>query len=170
MMNTALVLEVWSKKNLARWTPAALEDVAIPPSAKDFLCNVGLPFREDWTLQFPAKPKTPERLSKHPHLRQLGTDDPVPICVDERGGGQVVAVEDDVGGKIRYVNSSVEAFGVFLALYQQYRIAVRGMDDDEAEALIAQTEKKMRRADPHAFSGKNNYWPVIIEQMHHGLL
>jgi hypothetical protein len=156
------IVKFWGRENLARWLPSLLIDVAIPEQSKRFLSDVGLPVGVDWTLEIAPMPL--ERLEGKPHFRKLCSDYIVPICLDELDAGSLVAVEQIVGGGERFVNTDVEAFGQFLVLYQRYRRA------DQPEELILATESAMKRTDPRAFSSVENYWPVIIEQMHHGLL
>ena len=89
--------------------------------------------------------------------------------VDQHGqDGQLVAVEE--GGTIRFVNSGVQALGKFLVIYQHYRLAVRDLDDEEAEGLIDDTEQAMRAVDAQAMVDAESYWSVIVEQMRGGFL
>ncbi len=164
------IIKFWGRDNLKRWPEASLRDVAIPASSKSFLAEVGLPFRVDWTLRFDPEANQLPRLPNKSHYRRIGFDDVVPICLDEQHGGRIVAVEREVGGTERYINSSVECFGECLVYYQQYRTSVRGVTEDEVAKLITTTEERMRKADPTAFGDSNNWWSVILEQMNQGLL
>lgn len=164
------IVKFWGRENLKRWSESSLRDVAIPQPSKRFLIEVGLPYKEDWTLQFDPEADHLPRLPNKANYRRIGFDDFVPICLDEKRGGCVVAVETEVGGSERFINSSVERFGEFLVLYQEYRKAARAVSEEEIVKFISGVEERMRKADPKAFDDPNNYWPVIVEQMNQGLL
>lgn len=163
-------VKFWGYDNLKRWPESSLRDVNIPHSSKQFLMSVGLPCKEDWTLRFDPEADQLPRLPNKTSCRRIGFDDVVPICLDEERKGCVVAIETDIGGTERFVNSSVERLGEFLVLYQEYRKAARTLSEAEILKLIPTIEARMRQIDPKAVDDPNNYWPVIIEQMNQGLL
>lgn len=134
------------------------------------MVEIGLPYKEDWTLRFDAQADDLPRLPCKSRYRRIGFDDAVPICVDEGRGGCVVAVETDIGGTERFINSSVERLGEFLILYEQYRRAARVLPEEEILKLIRTVESRMRDIDPNACEDLNNYWPIVVEQMNQGLL
>src|SRR5687767_13432201 len=115
------VVAFWGHDNLKRWPFGSLRDVAVPQSSKRFLAEVGLPYKEDWTLRFDPEADQLPPLPGRANYRLVGFDSTVPICLDEEGGGRVMAIETEIGGPERFINSSVERFGQFLTLYQQYR-------------------------------------------------
>jgi hypothetical protein len=164
------IVNFWGQENLKRWSENSLRDVAIPQPSKRFLIEVGLPYKEDWTLRFDSEADHLPRLPNRVNCRRIGFDDVVPVCLDEKRGGCVVAVETAVGGSERFINSSVECFGEFLVLYQEYRKAARAVSEEEIVKFISGVEERMRKADPKAFDDPNNYWPVVVEQMNQGLL
>jgi hypothetical protein len=97
----------------------------------------------------------------------------VPICVDEARAGVVVSIEDSCPNGERFINSSVEQFGQFLTLYQEYRRAVRQLTEDDLDEIICiidRVESRMQTIDSPAFDNPNNWWPTIISQMRSGLL
>jgi hypothetical protein len=165
-MTRAEITNFWGRDNLARWSEASLREVAIPDSSKSFLIEVGMPLRADWTLRFDVQANQVARGPNGTHC--VGFDDVVPICIDDRG--QVMAVEEKVGGGVSYINSSIERFGECLVLYQRYRISVLAASEHEAQNLVSTTENQLRNADPTAFADPNSWWPAIVEQMGHGLL
>jgi hypothetical protein len=169
-MLAAEIVSFWGKDNLKRWSESSLDDVAIPLSSKRFLIDVGLPCKEDWTLRFDIEGDQLPPLTNKKHYRRIGFDDLVPVCLDERRGGAVVAVETEFGGSERFVNSSVERFGEFLMLYQEYRKTARSASEEEIPSIINGIEGQMCRIDPEAFDDSNNYWPLVVEQMNQGLL
>ena len=164
------IANYWGRENLKRWSESSLDDVAIPQTSKRFLIEVGLPCKEDWTLRFDPEADELPRLSNNRNCRRIGFDDFIPICLDEKCAGSVVAVETVVGGSDRFINSDVERFGEFLVLYQEYRKAARTVSEEEILKIIPSIEDRMRNIDPKAFDDCNNYWPVIVEQMNQGLL
>lgn len=104
------------------------------------------------------------RLANHRHYRRIGFDDVVPICFDEARNGCAILVDEELGES--FINSNVELFGECLVYYQQYRLIER----DDLSHVIDATEQRMRKVDPFAFRNAGDWWPVIIEQMRHGLL
>ncbi|MGO8843380.1 MAG: SUKH-4 family immunity protein [Methyloceanibacter sp.] len=164
------IVNFWGWENLKRWSEDSLRDVVIPQPSKQFLIQVGLPCNEDWTLRFDPEPDHVPRLPNKANYRRIGFDDDVPICLDEKRDGCVVAVETEVGGSERFINSSVERFGHFLVLYEEYRKAARAVSEEVIVKIIPGIEERMRKADPKVFDNPNNYWPVIVEQMNQGLL
>jgi hypothetical protein len=164
------IVNFWGGENLKRWSEDSLRDVAIPQASKRFLNEVGLPCEEDWTLRFDPEGDRLPRLPDKANYRRIGFDDSVPICLDEKQDGCVVAVETEVGTSERFINSDVEHFGEFLVLYQEYRNAARAVSEEEIVKIIPGIGERMHKADPKAFDDSNNYWPVIMEQMNQGLL
>lgn len=162
-----LAMQVFGHDRLFRWNKDALADAKISPASKDFLSQVGLPSDEDWTFSFGSKDGLLHGHAQRPSLKIVGYDDPVAICIDEYANSRIVAVEPK---RTRFINSTISQFGACLALYQTYRQNVRGMDDDEALALIDQIETEMRTVDSAAFENEEFWWPVIVEQMKAGML
>ena len=162
------VIRFWGVENLKRWSFDDLCDAAIPNRSKQFLTQVGLPLENGWTLRFNGESSVLPRLPGRPEYRRIGFDYDVPICLDEKKHGCVLSVEPpDV---TRYINASVEQFGICLTLYQQYRTRVQGMDEDDAQNLIRRIEDEMRRVDPTAFADPECWWLTIFEQMRLGCL
>jgi SUKH-4 immunity protein len=164
------IVSFWGKDKLKRFPEESLRDVLIPASSKSFLKDVGLPVGVDWTMRFGVDGDRLPRLSDRSQYRRIGFDDVIPICLDEQHGGQVVSVEQDVGGADRRINANVQRFGECLVYYQRYRTSVQTADKDDIQKIIDATERSLRIADPTAFDDPNNWWPMIIEQMNQGLL
>jgi hypothetical protein len=163
------IIQFWGENNLFRWTEDDVKDSAIPDSAKRFLVTVGLRCSETWSMRFDL---TTSRLPRVPHimrLRQIGWDcDLVPICIDETNGF-VVSSESDDGEDLRFINPTVELFGENLIYYHEYReeVLINETDDNN---IIYLFEEKLKKSDSLSFSNDNNWWPVVIEQIRHGLL
>src|SRR5712675_2737444 len=111
-MTRAEITNFWGRDNLARWSEASLREVAIPDSSKSFLIEVGMPLRADWTLRFDVQADQVAHTPNAAHC--IGFADVVPICIDDRGC--VIAAEENIGGGMRYINSSIERFGECLVL------------------------------------------------------
>jgi hypothetical protein len=170
-MEQNTIINFWGKASLRRWPEASLRDAQISSSTKSFLAEVGLPDEVGLTMQFGPEDGMLPRLTTRSHCLRIGFDDIVPICVDEEGAGRVVAVEEeDKDDGPRFINSSVERFGECLVHYEQYRRSVRDVSEAEALRLVGIAEEQMRKADPGAFGDPENWWPIIVEQMNHGLL
>lgn len=164
------IVKFWGQDKLKRWSELSVRDVSIPPSSKQFLTQIGLPNKESWTLRFDPGADQLPRLSNRSSCRRIGFDDFVPICLDEMQGGIVIIDETEVGGSERFINSSVERFGEFLVLYEEYRRVARTASEEEILRTIPDIEERMRMIDPKAFENPNYYWPLIVEQMNQGLL
>jgi SUKH-4 immunity protein len=167
------ITRFWGIDNLQRWDEQTVQQTNLPESSKWFLANVGLPSKEKWTFRFDASVKDLPRLEGRPECRIIGYDYDVPICADEARAGVVVSIEDSCPNSERFVNSSVEQFGHFLTLYQEYRRIARHFtedDLDEITGLIDNVESRMRAGDSSAFETPNNWWPTILSQMRSGLL
>ena len=119
------IVNFWGKDNLKRWSERSLDDAALPRTSKWFLIEVGLPCQEDWTLRFDSEADQLPSLPNKRHYRRIGFDDHVPVCLNEKQAGAVIAVETESGGAERFMNSSVERLGEFLVLYQEYRRIAR---------------------------------------------
>ena len=161
------LIEVFGASNLHRWSSDSLSAVEIPESSKNFLHHIGLPKQGDWTLRF-GTPQDLPLLRSHPGMRVIGYDDLVPICLDENCNGRVIAADSDLD--VRFVNSSVERFGMCLAVYQAYRVAVRHLDEEEAENVVEETVREIEDIDAAATSNEEHWWSIIIEQMRQGML
>ena len=168
-MSREEIVQFWGNENLRQWTVESVGDLRIPASSKTFLVEVGLPIEDSWTLQFGPTDRVP-KLGDDGRYRQIGVDDVVPICLDEEGGGQVIANETTLGGPERYVNASVEQFGEFLVHYERYRRAARTVAEEDIQEVIESTKASMLSIDDTAFASPENWWPVIIEQMIAGML
>jgi len=169
-MRPNYIINFWGPKNLKCWPASSLHDVDIPQPSKQFLIEVGLPNKEDWTLRFDHESDDLPRLPNKGNFRCIGFDDFVPLCFDENRLGCVIADETEIGGSERFVNSNVEYFAEFLVLYQEYRITAQVLSEEEIGGTIDKTEAMMCQADPKAFDNPNNYWSVIVEQMRQGML
>lgn len=157
--------DAWGGR-LGPWPRDVLAKTGLAPDDAEYLAQVGLPVGVAWNLTIP----TPDAGAEPPRAKGLivvAFDGPVPLCVDPRMGGSVVAIED--AGR-RTVNSNVRLFGRFLVVYHAYRLGVRDLEEADAERLIDEVAEAMVSLDPAAMADGESYWPVVVEQMRDGLL
>ncbi|MBO0723910.1 MAG: SUKH-4 family immunity protein [Blastocatellia bacterium] len=165
-MEDRKIIEFWGDGNLLRWKEENVKHSAIPQTAKAFLITVGLPRSETWSIKF-DNGGTLLYLSERRFYKIGSDDDLVPICIDEISG-YIVSIED---GDLRFINSTIELFCESLVYYHEYRESTKNIpEDDNIYEIIKLTEEKLKATDPSGFSNNNSWWPVIIEQMHHGFL
>lgn len=172
---------VFGRENLWRLSPQPAAGLQIPQRSREFLAGVGLPTTGVLLLSFDLAGDALPTLAEYGQQRgrwvdggqtkrRLGSDYRLEICLDESRGGCVVAV--DLEGKIpeQFVNSSVEAFAEFLALYEGDYGGLQHASDRKCEATAGEIEQKMRAIDPAALSDPHNWWAGVLEQMKDGLL
>jgi hypothetical protein len=155
---------------LVPWPGDVVDKMGIPAEDAAYLREVGLPVGVDWSLVVnpPAPGARPSVCNDNPIL---ALDGPVPICVEHNGrviANEALAAIEGPGKRL--VNSNVRTFGQFLMLYEEYRVRVRNLDEEQAYRLIDEIELGMRDSDPAAMGQPNAYWPAIVEQMRAGLL
>jgi hypothetical protein len=168
-MSNEEMIQFWGEDSLVKWPRDLLARIDLPNDAKRFLAEVGLPCVSDWTMRFDLTLDQMQQATIEPRCFIIGYDYKCPILLDKQKRGSVISVEH--GRNERFVNTDICRFGECLVLYQQYRLAVRAMDDEEKiQNLISNTENAMRAIDPTAFADANDWWAVIIEQMRSGLL
>ncbi len=156
--------EYWGER-LKAWPASRVSKCRIPVEAAEYLSRVGLPGGATWNFQ-PSDEARPAHAARGMVI--IMYDGVAPICIDEVGGGRIVALEEH-GTSVRFVNSSVRMFGRFLSTYQQYRCAVDVVSDEEGLMLVDEVETQFARIDQRAMEVPDNYWPVIVEQMRYVL-
>jgi hypothetical protein len=159
------VISFWGD-NRVLWDAADLEGFPLSAEVRQFLADVGLPAGVDWTLRFVAKDVKAVQTVEGCFV--IGDDSDNPICIVEKTE-HVLCMEEARG---RFMNASLAQLARCLVAFQEYRLAVRDMDDraEEIERIIDSTESRMMSVDPEAMDDTENYWPVIVEQMRDGFL
>jgi len=95
---------------------------------------------------------------------RLGWDHGFELCADHEG--VVRAVLLDWAEEFRFVNSTPEAFAESLVLLDRALAEILGTDvPDEAAAEFAQLEQRLRTLDPPAFEGRENWWPLVLDDI-----
>jgi hypothetical protein len=167
--SAADIIAFWGEENLKRWKEEEIGCLGLPANVTEYLRDVGLPCREDWTLEFDSRTDALPFLPDDERYRVVGYDYVVPLCLDLRENCRIMSVDDDPD-KVLFVNSGIEEFGEFLMLYGRYRRQDDPFGEEEALAFIEATEQEMRRSDPAALADAGCWWPLILEQMRDGFL
>jgi hypothetical protein len=168
LVSRADMLTLWAAHDLVAFSGARLRELGVPECAARILVEVGLPavaepffFSEGFLRLQPAGCRV--------QGWRFGGDGGDDLCI-EAGTGHVVADGTAVGAATRFVNSSLEQFaGSLYAAVGSYR-RFAGLDDDACEVLLDGMEAQLHDLDAAALAGQENWWAVLIEQMHDGLL
>lgn len=145
------IADFWGATNLNRWANADWEKLSLSESSKSYLIEVGLPIGESWTLKFDYVVGQLPEISYNPNYFCIGIDDFVPICIDCNLDDRIIAIENAVTKKERFINSSIDCFGEFLVYYAQYRRTIVSIGEHEIEEFINLIKTKMETSDPFAF-------------------
>lgn len=95
---------------------------------------------------------------------RLGSDRGFEICADHEG--VVRAVLLDWNEESRFVNAAPEAFAESLAVLDRALGMILGTDSPrEAAAAYAELERRLRAVDPQAFQGRENWWPLVLDDL-----
>ncbi|MGW6909024.1 nucleic acid/nucleotide deaminase domain-containing protein [Streptomyces sp. NPDC054940] len=95
---------------------------------------------------------------------RLGFDRGFEICVDPEG--VVRAVLLDWNEELRFVNADPEAFVESLGALDQALAVILGTDQPrEAAAAYVELEQRLRDIDPQAFAGRENWWPLVLDDI-----
>ncbi|MFG2548360.1 nucleic acid/nucleotide deaminase domain-containing protein [Streptomyces sp. NPDC048581] len=95
---------------------------------------------------------------------RLGFDRGFEICADPEG--VVHAVLLDWNEELRFVNAAPEAFTESLAALDRALAVIVGTDQPrEAAAAYAELEERLRDIDPQAFAGRENWWPLVLDDI-----
>ncbi|MFF5254396.1 nucleic acid/nucleotide deaminase domain-containing protein [Streptomyces leeuwenhoekii] len=95
---------------------------------------------------------------------RLGSDRGFEICADDQG--VVRAVLLDWTEDLRFVNSAPEAFAQSLAALDRALGVILGTDSpQDASAAYAELERSLRAIDPQAFEGRENWWPLVLDDI-----
>ncbi|GGZ39325.1 nucleic acid/nucleotide deaminase domain-containing protein [Streptomyces poonensis] len=95
---------------------------------------------------------------------RLGSDRGFEICADHQG--VVRAVLLDWNEALRFVNATPEAFAQSLTALDHALGVILGTDrPQEASAAYAELEQRLRAIDPQAFDGRENWWPLVLDDI-----
>lgn len=95
---------------------------------------------------------------------RLGSDQGFEICADQDGVVRAVLLDWDE--EWRFVNSTPEAFARSLDALDEALGVILGADlPQEAAAAYAELEQRLRAVDPEAFAGRENWWPLVLDDI-----
>jgi SUKH-4 immunity protein len=163
-------IEPWSKlfgsADVERWSEAQLRDVPLLDASRAHLQLFGLP--RNFALV--GKEHYGPLLSKLVEGRfyVVGAFDRIYVCIALKDQDRVVAIATDDARHRDFINSSIEQFGRFLGLYEQYRRALTA-EDGLKDPMCEPTIQQMYAIDPAAFDGEL-WWSNIVEEMRFGML
>ncbi|MFI5553779.1 nucleic acid/nucleotide deaminase domain-containing protein [Streptomyces sp. NPDC051738] len=96
--------------------------------------------------------------------RRFGSDRGFELCADDEG--VVRAVLLDWAEQARFVNATEEAFTQSLTALDEALTVILGTDQPrEAAAAYAELEQRLRGIDPRAFEGRENWWPLVLDDI-----
>lgn len=110
------------------------------------------------------------RIGDDGRFLRIGFDYLVPLCLDEVADGQVIAFEPERSNRVTFINTNVSYFAECLLIFEQYGRGAVGLAESDVAQLVCQIAAEMRRVDAPAFDSIDNFWSLIIEQMHDGLM
>jgi hypothetical protein len=175
-------LTTFGKQNLAVARIEAVRDLKIPDSSKKFLVEVGLPKEEvllcKFDIDLPSFPTIEKyaaqqgrKFTSKKLLRRIGWDGGMQICLSEEAySGHVITIDINKKFEDRFVNSSIELFGAFLALYVDEYCRCGDSSDEVLDKRAYELETKLHSLDPSVFSNSDNWWACITQQMKEGML
>lgn len=152
--------------SLVRVTLPRVVDSACFAAARTFLSEVGLP-RFDPLLLTPRRRAT-SVVVDDAHYMAIASDEGTLLGLDDRC--HLISFDPSGDLPARFVNSSVALFAESLLRYAQALPARREADDDEAVALCDDLRSTLQTIDPAALADPDHWWPVVIEQVTHGLM
>ena len=176
-------LNTFDKNNLVRARIEMLEGLKISDQSKKFLLNIGLPKLKvllcEFDIDVPHLPTIEEYaksqkmiFATQKRLRRIGWDGGTQICLSEEDmdKGSVYAVDIKKELTSRFINSNIEFFVGFLALYVEECKKYYGSSDSILFTAARKFENNLRELDPLAFADENNWWCCIVQQMKEGML
>lgn len=102
-----------------------------------------------------------------PHTREwarIGADGGAEICADPEGA--IYAVFLALAEPTRFVNASTDAFTRSLDALDRALGVILGADSPRAASTaFAQLEEQLRQFDPQAFAERENWWPLVLDDI-----
>lgn len=170
------VIDVFGYDRLVRASNQAVAELRITKASKQFLSEVGLPSYRILMCEFALNESILPRLNSFLDPKvgnwcmaqskvRIGSDSCKEIYLDEDKNGQVWCVAPDCREMPQFISSSVEHMGELLAMYAQYAVAAKEMQDAAADEMARCMVEKMKESDPSAFMDSRNWWAAISQQM-----
>jgi hypothetical protein len=171
----AAVLErSWNGAALRPLTKESTVDMLVPTATLDVLLKAGLPAHAEPGITFEAAPVALVNIVDIPeddadasrdyfraYWRVAVTENGDAICIDERGDGVVVLLDQEWGYYAQqYVNSSI---GHFLLCLEAWR-AMEADTSDDLDAIIGTFERAVERIDPAALT-EGAFWDMMLSEI-----
>ncbi len=182
------IINIFSSTQLTKIKKKDLSRFCLPSESNSFLCNTGLPESDEilmdnlqvtfnllkpplLTLEEFAKkanlPPAPQHLSKCVCIDFSDFQDLT--CIDVLRGGSIYKIDPNRGYCEKFVNSQVEKFGIFAAVYVAHIKHTEYLKWQELSFADVHLYECMQTIDPQAFADPDNWWAVILEEMLSGL-
>lgn len=95
---------------------------------------------------------------------RLGSDGGFELCEGEEGTVRAVLLDFDEAD--RFVNSSSEEFASGLArLHETLRVILSTDEPQAAASAFDRLAKRLRFDDPRAFADRENWWPLVLDDI-----
>ncbi|WP_194293528.1 SUKH-4 family immunity protein [Actinomadura macrotermitis] len=172
-----VLFSVFGPGGVRRYGPGELPG-DVPPGTRHTLAVAGLPVQvphlfKAWDLE-PMQAMLRKRgpldegaVARYAGWRTLGSDGHCVIGVEP--GGALHAVDPELGTR-RFVSSDAASFARSLALLTRGRQRMKGRAPHAAAAVVAGVQAQLAGIDPAAVRDPDAWWPLLAEQMWHGLL
>jgi SUKH-4 immunity protein of toxin-antitoxin system len=147
----------------------ALENVPITDYTKEFLVHIGVPKLEELSIDFFTESNVlyTTTLDGVKYI-VIGDNIGVKMCIKE-DSNEILSIDLRSGVPLRFVNSNIELFLVFVMIYLNESSGKEEIDLEDALTIVDRLRKEYILLDPKALADPNNWWPVILEQVEHGM-
>ena len=172
------VLSIIPRNELMGFDYDLLKDLSIPDRTKEYLSQVGLPISEILLCKFYFSRQIISlkqfisnkemKCNLDTNLYRIGSDGGGEICLSNSGNIFVVYISEDMSK--RFVNTNIETFCGFLALYVKACNEYSKLPDQDKRIKAIEFTDKLKGYDPKAFEDNQTWWSLICEQMKYGLL
>ena len=159
---------LWGSSAIERAGQSALDGVTVPDDAAQVLTQIGLPRRV--VPLFEIRPLSMVAVAgREEGFCEFGSDIGTELCISSVTG-EVISTSRAGEYPQRFVNRSLRQFIEFLYLVSVERRRFPDIGDEDIELAIDGLESRLRRVDEDALEAPDNWWAVVVEQLHDGLL
>lgn len=167
MVEDSDILNYWGDA-LIKFSREILADKAIPDSASRFLQTVGLPSKSDMFVNFQTTDTRIVKFQDQLYLI-LGDDYGTNIGMN-MASGEIFSIPDQGNLPIRFINSTIKSFVIFLQLYTEAASEIKKGTEEEIKTTANSLREKFIDIDNRALANGENWWSLITEEMNHGML
>lgn len=156
--------------NLRPVPEKALAQRDLSPATRSFLTSVGLPrkcplqvtlYDDDRLL----RPFTSAGITYYALGNDYGTTIGIRAKTDETW-----SFDEEGELPLRFINSRIQQFVAFLALYKLKQPDLQKAGDEEATEIVNELRSQFAALDGRAVEDAENWWSVILEQTQDGFL